>query len=151
MIIKIKKLRENAVIPTRGTDYAGGWDVTASEIEYTSDGRAICKLGIAVEIPEGYRLIASPRSSLTKTTWVIQNSPCLIDADYRGELMIVFRPLDQKTTVFGFDNPTAEFPYQVGDRVAQCYLEEIIPMEFEEVETLSETVRGSGGYGSTGK
>lgn len=145
MIVKFKKLNDNAVIPTQGTALAGGWDVTATDMELLTDGRVVYRLGFALEIPDGYRLRISPRSSFTKTAFTLQNSPCLIDADYRGELMIVFR----KVIHNGLDNSLS--PYKVGERIGQCYLEKIIPIEFEIVEELSDTIRGVGGYGSTGK
>ena len=106
-----------------------------------------------------------PRSSLTGTQWVIQNSPGLGDPDYRGEYQVRFRAFPDKALIPSEtfrklsetnlqENYTAlrypKFPYKVGDRVAQMYIEEIIPIEFEEVAELSETVRGAGGFGHTG-
>ena len=80
MIVKFKKLHPNAVIPKQATELAGGWDVTCTEIVQESPDFVICKLGFALQPPVGYRVILVPRSSLTKTHWIVQNSPGLGDA-----------------------------------------------------------------------
>lgn len=138
--LKVKKLRDNAQLPVKGSSGAGAYDVFAAHVVETDIDEVVYYLGIAVEIPHGYRLMISPRSSFTKTKWVMQNSPGIIDSDYRGELMVKFRAIDV----------VADFPYKEGDRIGQCYLEEVIPIEFEIEEALNETQRGEGGFGSTG-
>lgn len=149
--IKIKKLHPNARIPERANDFAGGWDVVATEVIKISENEYMCKLGFAVEIPIGYKLTLVPRSSITKTHLIQQNSPGLGDCDYRGEYAYKFKLLavevDRYTGEFGYTS----FPYMAGDRIGQVYLEEVIPIRFLEVESLSETQRGDGGFGSTGK
>ena len=157
MILELKKLHENATIPERATELAGGWDVAAVKIEKVSDDFVICYLGFALAIPEGYKLTLVPRSSLTKTHWVLQNSPGLGDCDYRGEYQLRFRgiPIGYEKNPFITIGETAAnltyepFPFKIGDRIGQVYLEEVIPMEFKVVEELSETKRGEGGFGST--
>lgn len=158
MKVEFKKLHENAVIPERATELAGGWDVTAVEIEKVTNDFVICHLGFALSIPKGYKLTLVPRSSLTKTHWVLQNSPGLGDCDYRGEYQLRFRaiPIGYKKNQFiNISNITnleyEPFPFEVGDRVGQVYLEEVIPIEFDVVDELSETKRGGGGFGSTSK
>jgi len=149
MEIKFKRLHKDAKLPQRASELAGGWDVVATEMDdKNSRDFMICKLGFALEIPEGYRLVLVPRSSLTKTYWVMQNSPGLGDADYRGEYQMRFRciPADTDRESLHY----MRFPYLVGDRVGQIYLEKVIPMEFVEVDELSDSDRGSGGFGSTG-
>lgn len=90
-----------------------------------------------------------PRSSLTKTRWFVQNMPGLGDADYTNEYQYRFRALPIEYDLnFGLIYP--EFPYKIGDRIGQIYLEEVIPIEFTEVDELEETER-KGGYGSTGE
>ncbi len=154
MKIKFKKLNENAQFPTRGTKYAGAWDVYVSEIIKESDGYYIASLGFSTEIPEGYRVMASGRSGLTKTNWYIPNAAGIIDSDYRGCWQIRFRgvPVGGWMT-FGDDIELIydKFPFEVGDRVAQIYLEKVLDMEFEDVDELVESNRGEGGWGSTGK
>jgi dUTP pyrophosphatase len=146
MIIKIKKLHPNAVIPKQASEFAGGWDVVATEIIQEANDFVICKLGFAIKVPINHKLTIVPRSSLTKTMWVLQNSPALIDADFTGQIELRFRAMP-----FSDDFAYSKFPYKINDRVAQCYLEEVIPIEFEVVEELSTTIRGDGGFGSTDK
>ena len=150
MKIKFKRFHEDAVFPERATEYAGGWDVVATNIAKAEGSDfAVCNLGFGLEIPQGYRLTLVPRSSLTKTDWVLQNSPGLGDSDFTGEYKFKFRCIPSE--VIGDKLYYQNFPYKEGDRIGQVYLEQIIPMDFEEVEELSKTERGEGGYGSTGK
>lgn len=151
MKLKIKKLHPNAVIPKQTTELAGGWDVTCTEIVQESPDFIICKLGFALQPPAGYRVILVPRSSFTKTRWVMQNSPGTGDADYLGEYQYKLRALPIRNNVLGTAFVYPEVPFKVGDRIGQIYLEEVIPIEFEEVEELTETERGTNGFGSTGK
>jgi dUTP pyrophosphatase len=148
MQVKIKKLHPNATTPKRATELAGGWDVTATEIERVDDDLVICKLGFALQLPKNHRLILVPRSSITKTKWILQNSPGLGDEDFIQEYQFRFRALPQyqKGTLL-FEYP--RFPYEVGDRIGQVYLEEVIPMEFVEVEEF-DFDNNRGAYGSTG-
>lgn len=151
MKLKIKKLHPNAVIPKQTTELAGGWDVTCTEIVQESPDFIICKLGFALQPLAGYRVILVPRSSFTKTRWVMQNSPGTGDADYLGEYQYRLRALPIRNNVLGTAFEYPEVPFKVGDRIGQIYLEEVIPIEFEEVEELTETERGTNGFGSTGK
>jgi dUTP pyrophosphatase len=162
--VKFKKLHPDAKLPERADELCGGWDVICTEIIQESNDFVICKLGFALEIPAGYKVTLVPRSSFTKYKWILQNSPGLGDASYVGEYQYRFRALPKYTFLHrndiadvicrnnykGFDLEYPDFPYQVGDRIGQIYLEEVIPIEFEEVEELSETVRGTGGFGSSG-
>lgn len=138
-IVKIKKFHPDAQIPKMGTNLAGAYDVTATEMIYTDD-LVIYKLGFGIELPTNYRLMIIPRSNISGKGWVLGNSEGLIDCDYRGEIQVRFVPDGQKTNV-----P----PYSPGDRIAQCYLEEVINIEFQEVNELSSTERNVGGFGST--
>lgn len=152
--VKFKRLHKLATIPKRADELCGGWDVTCTEIIQESEDKVICKLGFALQIPVGYKVTLVPRSSFTNYRWILQNSPGLGDASYTGEYQYRFRalPIDVKyieysdTYVLDYDT----FPYNVGDRIGQIYLEEVIPIEFEEVEELSQTERGEGGFGHTG-
>lgn len=154
MQIKFKKIHENAIIPTRGSEKAGGWDVYATEIIKESDNYYRIKTGFALQPPQGHKITIVPRSSLTKNNWIINNSPILGDEDYRGEYEIRFRgiPNDGYITL-GDDLQLTydEFPFSVGDRCCQLYLEEVIPIEFKTVEELDMTERNDGGFGSSGK
>lgn len=150
--VKIKKLHEKAVIPKQATDLAGGWDIIATEIIKEQDDFVICKLGFALQPPPNYKITLVPRSSLTGTKWIIQNSPGLGDADYLQEYQIRFRAIPTShIEVFGHKGFTyTPFPYKAGDRIAQLYLEEVIPIEFEEVEELLSVGNRKGGFGSSG-
>ena len=154
MQIKIKKLHKDATLPKQATEFAGGWDVTATEIEQVGEDLVICKLGFALQLPKGYKLTLVPRSSLTKTKWILQNSPGLGDQDFLQEYQLRFRALpDDVDSVDRFGGVCLlypEFPYKVGDRIGQVYLEKVISMEFEEVEEFDFS-NNRGGYGHTGK
>lgn len=141
--VKIKKLRDNAIIPTYGSEEAGAFDLYVSEIETDSYGNQVYKFGISMEIPKGYVGLLFPRSSNCKTVLYLTNSVGIIDSDYRGEITAKFKTRDKE--MFHVLN------YNIGDRVAQMMIVPNFKVNFEEVEELSETKRGSGGYGSTGK
>jgi dUTP pyrophosphatase len=156
MLVKIKKIHPDAVMPKQATEYAGGWDVVATEIEEVYPGYVICKLGFAMQPPVGYKVTLVPRSSITKTPWLIQNSPGLGDCDFTEEYQLRFRCLPVSRQLFDmfslfnlFSKVISPFPYKKGDRIGQIYLEEVIPIEFEAVDELVEYGRGLG-YGSTG-
>lgn len=137
--IKFKKMNPNAVIPKRGTIGAAGFDLTAIGLEVTETTLKF-DTGIAVEIPPGYVGLAFPRSSVCKTGLQLANSVGVIDSDYRGSISFVF-----------YKGPTWIEPYSYGDRIGQLVIMPIPEVEFVEAEELSETERGEGGYGSTGK
>lgn len=152
--VKIQRRHELAQIPKQGSELAGGWDVVATEIIKESDEFVICKLGFSLQPPANYKVTLVPRSSLTSTKWIVQNSPGLGDPDYLGEYQYRFRclPTGITTNAFGVSKLTYdEFPFEAGDRIGQIYLEEIIPIKWTEVKYFEETKRGEGGFGHTGK
>jgi len=137
MKIKMKKLHPDAVIPRYAKAGDAGLDLTAVEI--VADGSLLTyKTGLAIEIPDGYVGLLFPRSSVYKTGQTLTNCVGVIDSGYRGEIMMKF----------SFSPQGLE--YEVGDRVGQLLIMPYPKVEFEEVNELSETSRGSGGYGSTG-
>lgn len=140
--IKFKKLHKDAVIPKVATIGAACADVVATEIiigEGENIGKVTVKLGFATEIPAGYKAVIVPRSSFTHKDWIVANSPCQIDSDYRGEWMLKLQAI----------KPYAPFPYRVGERVAQMYIEKVTDFLIKEVEELNNSERGEGGFGST--
>lgn len=144
MKIEIKKLRENAVIPRYGTSYSAGADLYAA-LEKTaaiapSETRLI-PTGLAVAIPEGYAGLIYARSGLaSKAGLAPANKVGVVDADYRGEVMVALH------------NHSTEVRYvECGERIAQLVIAPVYQADFCEVEELSETARGDGGFGSTGK
>lgn len=135
--IKIKKLHKDAVIPTKAHATDAGYDLYATSCYY-EDGMLHYGTGIAVEIPEGYVGLVFPRSSIANTHLTLSNSVGVIDSGYRGEVMAKFRK--------GGTNA-----YRVGERIAQLIIIPYPEVVFVEAEELSESDRGTGGYGSSGR
>lgn len=158
MKIKIKKLHPDAVIPSYSKAGDAGMDLTATTTPESFDdmtpyGTAKYGTGIAVEIPKGYVGLVFPRSSIYKTTTRLSNSVGVIDSGYRGEITV---QMDVAPPAIMLDNIDDDSdyqakPYQKGDRIAQLLILPYPEIEFEEVDELSETERGEGGFGSTGK
>lgn len=138
MKIKIKKLHENAVIPSYSKQGDAGMDLTITEVNKIDLDHMQYKFGIAVEIPEGYVGLIFPRSSIYKQRQVFSNSVGVVDSGYRGEIMAV---------MIG----TSDTSYVKGERAAQLLILPYPQIEFEETEELSVTERGNSGYGSSGK
>ncbi len=139
MKIKFKKLYEDAAEPKRMTAGAAGFDLTAHGMNWLDHKKIQYTTGIAVEIPPGYVGYLFPRSSCYKRGMALTNCVGVIDSDYRGEITFVYEKKHRE------DN------YHQGERIGQLIIMPIPAVEFIEVEELSETVRGTGGYGSTGK
>ena len=176
--LKFKKLDERAVIPSRAHIGDIGLDVTAIDVEYDIENDMfIYHTGLACEMAKGYALLCLPRSSNTKTEVYMPNSPGLVDpATYRGEIQFRYKLRDNINTQIGLINIakgeelgdavaffdkvendiTTELvlrlsPYKAGDRVGQFIIVKTEDVDIEEVDDLSETERGEGGFGSTGK
>ena len=128
-------------LPAYATDGAAGMDVCAAEdVELAPGGRHAVATGFALAIPEGYEIQVRPRSGLAfKHGISVPNAPGTIDSDYRGELKVLLINHGQET-----------FSIARGDRVAQLVLAPVTRAAFTEVDDLDETVRGAGGFGSTG-
>jgi len=139
--IKFKKLHPNAVKPTYAKDGDAGLDLTAVEINDRNKYFEI-KYGIAVEIPKGYFGFIVTRSSITNVNLMKKNGIGLIDSGFRGEIVSRFKKVK-------FEDGTQEKLYTVGERTAQLLIMPFPYIEMEEVEILSETQRGDGGFGST--
>lgn len=139
--LKIKKLNNNAVIPKYAKEGDAGLDLTAISKVWNSKTRTYTYgTGLALEIPNGYVGLIFPRSSIYKTPLTLANSVGVIDSGYRGEIMINFKATTHPL-----------FEYQEGDRVAQIIIMPYPAIIIEEVDELSETSRGEGGFGSTGQ
>lgn len=140
MKVRFKKLHPNAVVPKKAHDSDAGFDLVATSVGFEG-GCWVCHTGLAFEIPEGYMGLVFPRSSIVKKDMSLSNAVGVIDSHYRGEVTGKFRLAGM-----------LEFPkYDVGERFAQLIIMPYPEIEFEESDELSETDRGSGGYGSTGK
>ena len=144
MQVKIKKLNPNAVIPTYAKPGDGGMDLVATSIISDTPEQITYGMGVALEIPEGFVGLVFPRSSVRNTDLSLSNCVGVIDSKYRGELQATFN----KKNVAHIDGG---YIYMVGDRVAQIMILPYPPIEFKEVEELSNSERGEGGFGSTGK
>lgn len=136
--VKIKFLTETAKMPYHGTNESAGWDLYADRVVEEED-RYVYYTGVAVEIPKHFCGLILPRSSVVKTGLIMGNSIGLIDRDYIGELSCVFYKRQGAT------------PYKIGERIAQFFVSPVPDIEFVQVDELTPTSRGSGGYGSTGR
>ena len=143
--VKFKKLNENAVVPTYGSKFAAGADLYActggEEITIGAGETVLIKTGISMEIPEGYAGLIYARSGIaTKRGLAPSNKVGVIDSDYRGEIMV---------SLHNHSNTAQSIADK--ERIAQLVIAPFLAVEFEEAEELSDTVRGEGGFGSTGK
>ena len=144
MKVRIKKLSNDAIIPTYSTKGDACVDLTAISVRIDTSC-VTYHTGLAIEIPEGYVGLLFPRSSVSKKDMILANSVGVIDSGYRGEVMLKF-----KKTKYNQYLPLANI-YNEGDRVGQLMIIPYPHIEFEEIDTLSNTTRGTGGFGSTGQ
>ena len=147
MKVRIKKLNEGAKVPSYSKEGDAGLDFTAVEISRDNVGNITYHTGLAVEIPQGYVGLLFPRSSISKKQQFLTNGVGMIDSSYRGEIMAKFKPVmgTYDTILDLFESNE----YQVGDRIVQMIIIPYPQIEFEEVEELSSSERGHGGFGST--
>ena len=160
MKVTFKKLNDKAVMPKKAHPTDAGFDLVATSKRIDETGNIVYGTGLAFEIPEGHVGLIFPRSSISKTNIVLTNSVGVCDCHFRGEVMAKFKPVNTAhefiTPPLGLVEPYIDMDgaprdYEVGERIAQLIIIPIPEIEFEEVEELSETDRGTGGYGSTGK
>lgn len=159
MDVKIKKLNANAVIPSYAKVGDAGLDLTAISYKYREDLDCFeYHTGLAVEIPEGFVGLIFPRSSNRKTNAYMTNSVGVIDSGYRGEILVCFKNRvseDVEDTLKCLDQELYTrvnvAPYSKDDRIAQLIIIPYPKVTFVETDSLSETERGEGGHGSTGK
>lgn len=173
MKVKIKKLHPNAVIPAYAKTGDAGMDLTAVSMKIDEYGNICYGTGLAFEIPEGYVGLVFPRSSNHKKGVILTNCVGVIDSGYRGEVSFKFRPMVENADEFAceeskkkykeqhpnFDEtqeyyflryPGNHTTFKVGDRIGQIIIMPYPQIEFEEVRELSQTERGTKGYGSSG-
>ena len=142
--IRVKKLNQNAILPTYGSEEAAGADLYAcleSSVTIAPGESVFIPTGIALEVPKGCAGLVYARSGMSvKRGLAPANKVGVIDSDYRGEIRVVLL------------NHSKQFQtVEPGERVAQFIITPVLTPDYEEVETLSDTVRGTGGFGSTGK
>ena len=142
--VLIKKLNPSVQLPTYKTSGASGMDLMAcieEPINLEPGKSCLVSTGLSVAFPKGYEIQIRPRSGLAaKNNISVLNTPGTIDSDYRGELKIIL-----------FNHGNKRFVINKHDRVAQMVLTPIIKMELEETNELPDSIRGKGGFGSTGK
>ena len=144
MIVKVKKLDDRAILPTYGSAYAAGADLYAliegESLMVGAGETVLVRTGLSVEIPEGYVGLIYARSGLaTKKGLAPANKVGVIDSDYRGEVKVAL-----------FNQSGEDQIVLAGERVAQLVIAPYLAVEYEEAEKLSSTIRGEGGFGSTG-
>lgn len=142
--VNFKKLNDNAIKPTYGTEFAAGADLYAcegGEVTIAAGETKLIHTGLSLEIPEGYAGLIYARSGIaTKRGLAPANKVGVIDSDYRGEIMV------------SLHNHSGEAQSIAdGERIAQLVITPFLKVEYTETDTLSDTVRGEGGFGSTGK
>lgn len=140
--VLIKKLHEDAIIPKYQTEGSAGFDLHSVDKAIILPGKQLLiHIGLAVEIPPGTELSLRPRSGLALKFMIsVTNTPGTLDSDYRGEIKIIL-----------INHSSKAFSVNKGDRIAQAVLCPIIRADLRVVDELSETIRGIGGHGSTGK
>lgn len=139
---KLKRLHPNAVIPKYAKDGDAGMDLYATDMVLDELNKQVTyNTGIAMEIPQGFVGLVFPRSSIRKTCLSLSNSVGVIDSGYRGEIIATFNITNSNNTEI----------YNVGDRICQILILPYPKIAFTEVDELTETDRGEGGFGSTGK
>ncbi|KAK7372261.1 hypothetical protein VNO80_05636 [Phaseolus coccineus] len=137
--LRVKKLSDKAVLPSRASPLSAGYDLSSAvETKVPARGKALVATDISIAIPEGTYARVAPRSGLA---WKhsIDVGAGVIDADYRGPVGVIL-----------FNHSDVDFEVKVGDRVAQLIIEKIVTPSVTEVDDLDETLRGEGGFGSTG-
>ena len=142
--VLVKKLNPKVQLPSYKTKGSSGMDLMAfikDPIKIAPNTSALIPTGISVAIPNDVEIQIRPRSGLAaKSSISVLNTPGTIDSDYRGELKIIL-----------FNHSKEEFVVRNNDRIAQIVLMPVLKIDFEEVDNLPDTLRGSGGFGSTGK
>lgn len=171
MKVRIKKLHENAIIPTYAKKGDAGMDLTAVDYYYDLVGNVVYHTGLAIEIPEGYVGLIFPRSSIYNRDINLTNAVGVIDSGYRGEIIMKFKPSlyfhpNENTDYLSSDKfddcdgvcipyderiPIKPHIYNYGERIGQIIIMPYPQIELEEVEELTQTERGDGGFGSSGK
>ncbi|KAJ0086531.1 hypothetical protein Patl1_09125 [Pistacia atlantica] len=138
-LLRVKKLSEKAVLPSRGSPFAAGYDLSsATETKVPARGKALVPTDLSIAIPEGTYARVAPRSGLA---WKhsMDVGAGVIDADYRGPVGVIL-----------FNHSDVDFEVKAGDRIAQLIIEKIMTPDVLVVEDLDSTLRGEGGFGSTG-
>lgn len=144
LTLLVKRLTSNAILPIKGSPEAACFDLHVSSFNFDGNGYTV-HTGIAVAMPPGYGMLIYPRSGLgTKLGLTLRNGTGVIDSDYRGEILLKFHG--------GFEGYTAEVmkALEPGSRIAQAMIIQLPEVVLTEVTELPDSLRGAGGFGSTG-
>ncbi len=141
--VRVKKLKENAILPSYGSEYAAGADLYAcidAPVVIQPHETVMIGTGLAMELPEGYAGLIYPRSGISaKRGLAPANKVGVVDPDYRGEFMVAMHNHSNSPAIV-----------EPGERIVQLVITPFLTADFEEADELSDTVRGAGGFGSTG-
>ncbi len=140
MVLKVKKLKEDVKLPVYSTDGSAGLDLfSAEEVEIPPGQWKLVGTGISIELPDGFEAQVRPRSGLALKGITVLNTPGTIDPDYRGEVRVILLNLSDQN-----------FKVEKGMKIAQLVISKFERVKVEVVDSLSDTKRGEGGFGSTG-
>ena len=151
MKVKIKKLYGDSILPTKAHATDAGYDLYAHSKSYDDNGNVVYGSGVAMEIPQGYVGLVFPRSSNAKKDLILSNSVGVIDSGFRGEILFKFKPSNVIEKPDLAYIPESISKYEIGERIGQIIIMPYPDVEFVEVKELSDSERGDGGYGSSGK
>ncbi len=152
LTVKIKKLSDDAVVPSYAHDSDAGLDLTATSKSYDGDGNICYGTGLAFAIPKGFVGYLFPRSSISKKDLLLANSVGVIDSGYRGEVIFKFkfnRPVHMGVDNYAYKDRREQKHYEVGDRIGQIIIMPIPKITLELVDDLGTSDRGTGAFGST--
>ena len=147
MKVKIKKLYKDSVLPTKAHATDAGYDLYAHNLIRDNQANLVYTTGVAMEIPQGYVGLIFPRSSISRKDLILTNCVGVIDSGYRGEISFKFK----RVNFVEQHGDLLENDYRKGERIGQIIIMPYPEIEFVEVDELSDSDRGDGGYGSSGK
>jgi dUTP pyrophosphatase len=148
MVVKIKLLSENSVLPRYSKPGDAGMDLTCTEVSLDASGCYVYRTALAVEIPQGFFGLLVPRSSVANKSLILSNHAGILDSGYRGEIMFKYKPNYQY--FLQSEEVKEQKIYSVGDRVGQLIIMPYPEVAWHVVDELSDSERGAGSYGSTG-
>lgn len=154
MKVRIKKLYNDSILPTKAHDTDAGYDLYAHSMNYDNDGNVVYGCGIAFEIPKGYVGFVFPRSSNAQKDLLLSNSVGVVDSGFRGEISFKFKQHWSFATMWEpsvYLRRNKDRDYRVGERIGQIVIMPYPEIELVESDSLSDSDRGTDSYGSSGK
>jgi len=154
MKVRIKKLYNDSILPTKAHDTDAGYDLYAHSMSHDNDGNIVYGCGIAFEIPKGYVGLVFPRSSNAQKDLLLSNSVGVVDSGFRGEISFKFKQHWSFATMWEpsvYLRRNEDRDYRVGERIGQIVIMPYPEIEFVESDSLSGSDRGLDSYGSSGK